>query len=360
MAAAIRQCLPGAEVLSFPLSDGGDGFSAVLRHHCAGKSIAVEVRDPLGRPVMAEYTVLQNEQVVIEVASACGLQHLKASELDPLNASSFGVGQLIAHALDNGYRRLILGLGGSATNDGGAGMLTALGYWLLDKQGNDILPGGQGLLALENILSSNSHPALSSAEILLASDVTNPLLGSNGASRVFGPQKGASADDVEQLELALSRFDEVASRVQGRSVAGCAGAGAAGGLGAALLGFTSARFTPGFDLVVSLTGFEEMLLRWRPALIITGEGRLDRQTLNGKLPMGVAKTAAKHALPVAVIAGQIELSASEVQRLGFVQNRSLSNSQERMQTVLAEAEPRLFAATQRIIEDFFQAAENPD
>ncbi len=349
---AISGIYPDAEVVQFPLSDGGDGFVDVIERHCPSERVTVMVSDPLVRKVNAEYLQLENGEAIIEVASACGLQHLDAGELNPLLASSYGVGELIAHALITGHRRITLGLGGTATNDAGAGMLSALGFRLLDPCGAEIPHGAEGLFQLDQIDSASVVASLKDAEILIASDVTNPLLGPTGASRTFGPQKGASEKTVELLEQALSRFDEVCERTVGLSAAHKPGAGAAGGIAASLMLYCGAQLKDGYKLVAGKTGFESLISSFKPDLIITGEGRFDKQSLKGKLPVGVLASGRRFNVPVALIAGQVALNQSEITSSGFIVCEALSTGQEDVSEAIKEAPQRLIKATQNVVSLF--------
>lgn len=355
MHAAIAQVLPDARLIDFPLSDGGEGFASSLANHCQGRTQAYLVEDPLGRPVEAELVTLQDGTAVVEVACASGLQRLSASELNPMRASSFGSGQLIAQALSNGSRRLLLGLGGSATNDGGAGLLAALGMRFLDSQGREIPRGAEGLPWLQAISLDQLLPGFRQCQIVVACDVDNPLLGEQGASRVFGPQKGASPAQLVQLEQALEHFNAVMQGATGRCVANTPGAGAAGGIAAALMAFTDAQFRPGFDIVSEQTGFEAVLRDSRPDLVITGEGRFDEQSMRGKLPCAVAKLAKKYHVPVALITGQSALSQAAIKQAGFNSAEILSETGEPIEQAMAMTEQRLAAAAQSLVKSFVKS-----
>lgn len=318
----IRAVVPDAEVIDMPMADGGEGTMENLVLATAGTRQPVVVQDPLGRAVTAAYGVLgDGETVVVEMASASGLPLLKKDERNPLAASSYGTGELIRHALDAGYRRFLVGLGGSATNDGGAGMLAALGVRFLGQDGNPLAPGGAALAELADIDDSQMDERLSEATFTIASDVTNPLCGSDGASAVFGPQKGATPEMVALLDRALDRYGSVVARAKGRDVRDVPGSGAAGGMGAALLAFMRAEMRPGIDLVMEAMQFEKHAAG--ADLIITGEGRLDTQTLSGKVIAGICSRAARHRIPVVALCGGMELGGEQCDALGLAAGFSI-------------------------------------
>jgi glycerate kinase len=293
-----------AEDQLYPVADGGEGTVDALVNQTGGQLVVEEALDPLGRPIKAAWGILgDGETAVVEVASACGLTLLRQGELDPARASSYGLGQQIRQALVRGVKKLIVGLGGSSTNDAGAGMLSALGLKLLDKNGLPLPPGGLALSELVSLDSSELIPTLSELSIVVASDVQNPLIGPCGATAIFGPQKGASPSMLSNLDQALSRFASVAGSHTGRQVADNPGAGAAGGLGAAFMLFTEAAFKPGVEVILSEGGFREKAQG--AALIITGEGRSDGQTVWGKAPVGVAALGRELGVPTVVLAGSL-------------------------------------------------------
>ena len=314
-----RRTASGDDVDLAPLSDGGPGFVDVLATALPdARRLAVEVEDPLARPVRAEL-LLHGTTAYVESAQACGLHLVAEEDRDPLRATTYGVGQLLAAALDAGARRVVVGLGGSATNDGGAGLLAALGLQRQDAAGQRLAPGG---LALRDVarLDGRLDPRLADVELVAASDVTSPLLGLYGASAVFGPQKGASREDVALLDGALTRWADVLEAHLGVQVRDRPGAGAAGGLGAALhaLGATQ---QPGIALVQEAVGFDERVAA--ADLVVTGEGRFDAQSLVGKVVSGVARAAGEHALPCVVLAGDVQLGRREAAAAGVDQAWSL-------------------------------------
>jgi len=303
MAAGAREAAPDAELEVVPMSDGGPGTVEAVVAASGGRTIATTVRGPLGRPVAAEWGITGEKTAVIEMAAAAGLLRLAAGERDPGAASTYGVGELVLAALDSGCRRLIVGQGGSATNDGGAGMAQALGVRFLDADGGELPPGGAALGGLARIDASGLDPRLAQCEVVAATDVMNPLCGLEGASLIYGPQKGASPEVARELDAALRRYGELVERDTGVPVLHVPGAGAAGGLGAGLLAFLGARIEPGVEVVAEVVRLRE---RVRGAsLVLTGEGRLDGQTGYGKTVAGVARIAAAEGVPVIVVAGTL-------------------------------------------------------
>lgn len=296
IAAGIRLAIPECEILSRPIADGGEGTAETIRAACAGDWIQADTVDPLGRPIRARYAWLAPDTAVLDMSEASGLWQLRPFERNPLHTSTFGTGKLMADAIGRGARTLILGLGGSATNDAGAGMAAALGFRFLDKDGQTLDPTPAGLAALGRI---EKGPAL--PRIIAACDVQSPLLGPTGASRLFGPQKGARPEEVAFLEQTLSHMADVVSRDLGVDFRSLPGAGAAGGLGFGLMSFAGAEIQSGFELVSGLIHLEEAIAS--SALVLTGEGRLDSQTLQGKGPGGVARLARRHGKPVIALVG---------------------------------------------------------
>lgn len=342
------------EAVCLPLADGGDGTLETLVEATGGSLHTVVVRDPLGRPVTAAWGRLggaQNDIAVIEMAQASGLRLLRPEEYDPLHASTWGTGELMQHALDAGCRRLLVGIGGSATNDGGAGMAQALGFRLLDREGKELPPGGSVLARLDRI-EIDSRRLPSGWEVIVACDVDNPLCGPEGAAAIYGPQKGATPAQVRELDTALAHYASILHRTFGRAVAEVPGAGAAGGLGAGLLAFCAARLQAGTEMVLEVTGFDALLANCD--LVLTGEGRIDGQTTRGKVVAGVARRAKKAGVPVVALAGSVEegaeaqlrpegltaafsmvpgpLSVEEAMREGY---RLLGNAAERTMRLLA-------------------------
>ncbi|HZO88221.1 MAG TPA: glycerate kinase [Chthonomonadaceae bacterium] len=299
------------EPLCLPLADGGDGTLETLVEATGGAIQRTSVRGPLGAPVEAAWGRLggaQGDTAVIEMAEASGLRLLRPEDYDPLHASTYGTGELMRAALEAGCRTLIVGIGGSATNDGGAGMAQALGARLLDAEGNDLPPGGAALRQLARIdLSGFRLPP--EAQVIVACDVDNPLVGPEGASAIYGPQKGATPEMVQELDAALAHYAEVLRAQLGVKVADIPGAGAAGGLGAGLLAFCQATLRPGTEMVLDVLQFDARLRECR--LAITGEGKLDAQTARGKVVAGVARRARAAGVPVVALAGSVGEGAEE-------------------------------------------------
>lgn len=305
-----------AEIVIKPLADGGEGTVKALAEGLNGTMCRVVVPDPLGRPVRAEYAILPNTgTAVMEMAAAAGLTLLKEEERDPLRTSTRGVGELIRDAIGKGIRRFLIGIGGSATNDGGMGMLTALGYSFLDANGHQIEDGAAGLSSLVSISDVDVLPELKECRFQIACDVTNPLCGELGCSSVYGPQKGAYRKDIERMDRWLSNYASIVKQKYPKSDADAPGAGAAGGLGFAFQSFMDAVLNSGIALVMKETGIEEDI---RMAdVVITGEGRLDAQTAMGKAPVGLARLAKRYEKPVIAFAGSVTPEASACNRAGI-------------------------------------------
>ncbi|WP_031406478.1 glycerate kinase [Geobacillus vulcani] len=299
-----REVFPDAEYIKVPMADGGEGTVRSLVDATGGCIVETEVTGPLGEPVRAFFGLLgDGKTAVIEMAAASGLHLVPRDRRNPLVTTTRGTGELILAALDAGATHLIIGIGGSATNDGGAGMVQALGGRLLDRDGRDIGPGGGALADLHAIDLSGLDPRLASVRIDVACDVDNPLTGTNGASAIFGPQKGATPDMIAVLDRNLAHYADVIRRELGKQVGDIPGAGAAGGLGAGLLAFLPVKLKRGVEIVIETVQLAE---RVKDAdLVITGEGRIDEQTVFGKTPIGVAKTAKQFGVPVIGIAGSL-------------------------------------------------------
>ena len=302
IAEGVRSTAPDADVEMVPMADGGPGTVRAIVSVAGGETRSCRVRGPLGRPVEAVWACLPDGTAIVEMAAASGLSLLAEDEFDARRTTTHGVGELVGEALGAGARRLIIGLGGSATNDGGAGMAAALGARLLDAGGGEIPPGGVALAGLDRIDASGLDPRLAGANVIGASDVTNPLVGPEGASHVYGPQKGASAA-VRELDAALENYARVIERDLGVAVRDVPGAGAAGGLGAGIIAFLGAQIRPGVDVVAEVVRLRERLAA--ADLVITGEGRLDGQTRYGKTVAGVARLASAAGVPVIVVPGAL-------------------------------------------------------
>ncbi|WP_454325449.1 glycerate kinase [Streptomyces ambofaciens] len=350
--AGLRRVVPDVLVEALPVADGGDGTVAAAV--AAGfERREVRVAGPLGDEVTAAYA-LREDTAVVEMAEASGLQRLPEGVLAPLTASTYGSGELLRAALDAGARTIVFGVGGSATTDGGAGMLAALGARFLDGDGEPVAPGGGGLAGLASADLSGLDPRLSDVELVLASDVDNPLTGPKGAPAVYGPQKGASPDDVTALDAALAHFAKVLEQTEGvgaraAEYAASPGAGAAGGIGfgAMLLG---ARFRPGIEVMLDVLGFAPALDR--ADLVITGEGSLDEQTLHGKAPAGVAAAARAAGKEVVAVCGRLALPAETLGRAGIRRAYPLTDVEPDIAKCIAEAGPILERVAQNIARDF--------
>jgi glycerate 2-kinase len=352
VAAGIREVVPDVEAIEVPVADGGDGtLDAALS---AGFTrVPVRVAGPTGEPVDTAYAV-RDEVAVVELADACGLNRLPGGQLAALTASSSGLGRLVRAALDAGCRRIVLGIGGSASTDGGAGMLAELGVRLLEADGAPLPPGGGALQRLDRVDLSGLHPAVGSTEMLLASDVDNPLLGTTGAAEVYGPQKGASPADVQVLERGLSQLVTVLAEElpNVKDAASAPGAGAAGGVGFAALALLGAQPRPGIDLLLELIDFQARL----PGadLVVTGEGSLDVQTLHGKAPAGVAAAARAARVPVVAVAGRSLLRTDELAGAGIAAAYPLSEIEPDPVRSMADAGPLLQQMGQRIAQDWLE------
>jgi glycerate kinase len=304
IASGLAEVWPHAELIKCPMADGGEGTIEALLAACNGELMSASVSGPLGAPVTAHWGWLADSRTaIIEMAMASGLQLLTLAQRDACVTSTEGTGQLISAALDAGSRRVILAIGGSATNDGGSGMLTALGARFLDADDQPLAPGGLALAELARIDLSGFDPRLSDVCIEIAADVDNPLCGPNGASSIFGPQKGASPEQVMALDAALGCFADQTAQVLGEDLRNSPGSGAAGGMGFAAKAYLKASFRAGVEVVADLTGLEQALIG--ADLVITGEGRFDAQTLRGKTPLGVARVAQRRQVPVIVLAGTL-------------------------------------------------------
>ena len=302
MAAGVRRALPDAALDRAPMADGGPGTVAAVVTAAGGDLRQARCRDPLGRPIDAAFGLIDGgATAVIEMAAAAGLVLLRPEERDPLRAGTEGVGDLVRAALDAGATSLIIGLGGSATNDGGAGMARALGARLLDREGQELPAGGASLTDLARVDVSALDRRLRTTTLIGATDVRNPLCGPEGASAVYGPQKGATAEQVAHLDAALAHYAAVLSRDLGVDVAETPGAGAAGGLGAGLLAFLGATLRSGFELVANVTGLDERIAAAH--LVLTGEGRLDGQSVFGKTTVGVGRIARRRGVPAVALCG---------------------------------------------------------
>ncbi|HDY7972328.1 TPA: glycerate kinase [Vibrio vulnificus] len=331
-----KQVLPDAHYVKLPMADGGEGTVQSMVDATGGTIIEHTVTGPLGQRVDGFFGLLgEGKTAVIEMAAASGLHLVSPDQRNPLITTTFGTGELIKAALDHGVEHIIVGIGGSATNDGGIGMAQALGIKLLDAQGNALGYGGGELAKLATIDCSQLDPRLAQVRLEVACDVDNPLCGTKGASAVFGPQKGATPEMVAILDENLAHYASIIKQQLGVDVRGMAGAGAAGGMGAALLGLLNAELRPGIEIVMDAVRLDEIVAD--ADLVITGEGRIDSQTIHGKTPIGVARTAKKHGLPVIGIAGCLSADCGVVHEHGLDAVFAVVNRSVDLPTALAEA-----------------------
>lgn len=337
----LSSCVPGCEVVGLPLADGGEGTAAALVGGTGGELRRVTVTGPMGAPVDARYGVLgDGRTAVVEMAQASGLPLVPVAERDPLRATSYGTGQLIAEALDGGAQQIILALGGSATNDGGIGALQALGFRFLDGEGRPVPPNGAGLARIEAVDAGQVHGRLRDARLTIASDVTNPLLGERGATATYGPQKGADRDLQQQLEQALAHFAVVTAAATGSDCHDQPGAGAAGGMGFGFLSYAGATLRSGFEVVAETYRLTERLAQERWDLLITGEGQVDSQSLQGKLVGQVAALGQRAGVPVVVVAGSVSGDLDPLYRGGVTSVSSIVEGPVALEQAMADA-PRL-------------------
>ncbi|WP_025196446.1 glycerate kinase family protein [Streptococcus agalactiae] len=301
---SINEVIPGADVEVHPLADGGEGTVEALTLGMGGTIETIPVKGPIGEKVHASYGIISQRQLaIIEMAAAAGITLIATEERNPLHTTTYGVGEMIKDAISKGCRHFIIGIGGSATNDGGAGMLQALGYALLDKDNQEISLGAQALADLKSISTDKVIEELKECDFKIACDVTNPLCGAQGCSSIFGPQKGADEDMITKMDTWLSNYATLATSVSEKADATIEGTGAAGGLGFAFLAFTNATLEPGIDIILSEINIGKAISE--ADLVVTGEGRLDGQTVMGKAPIGVAKLAKKYGKKVVAFSGTV-------------------------------------------------------
>ncbi|WP_223471886.1 MULTISPECIES: glycerate kinase [unclassified Pseudomonas] len=354
IAQGLAEVWPDAQLIKCPMADGGEGTVESVLAACNGEWRHTRVRGPLGVAVEARWGWLaESRTAIIEMAEASGLQLVPPGQRDACSSSTYGTGELIRAALDEGAGRVILAIGGSATNDAGAGAMQALGVVLLDDQGRPLPPGGLALANLARIDLSDLDPRLARVSFEIAADVDNPLCGPHGASVVFGPQKGASASQVQALDRALGHFAEHCARALKKDVHDEPGSGAAGGLGFAAKAFLGAQFRTGVDVVAQLTGLAEAVNG--ADLVITGEGRFDAQTLRGKTPFGVARIARQHGVPVVVIAGTLGEGYQALYEHGIDAAFALASGPMTLQQACTDA-PRLLSERARDIARLWRVA----
>lgn len=333
---------PQATVKTFPLADGGDGFAQIIHHYFATEPVLAETLDPLGRPINATYQYSTvNHTAFIEMASASGLALLKNEERDPMKASTYGTGLLILDAIKKGAKKIILGIGGSATNDGGIGMAAALGYTFLNQEGQVIAPCGEVLNFVSNIKTPENN-IIDGIEFTVACDVKNPLYGPVGAAFVYSPQKGASPSQVTELDNGLRNLDKVFQQFFGQSIAQVSGAGAAGGMGGGCMVFLGARLIPGIDYVIESIGLEKEIAEAN--YIITGEGGFDVQSLQGKVVGHIADLARKYHKKIHVICGENLIDNADYAALGVAKVSSLVDFAETKEDAIAMPEKYISVA----------------
>jgi glycerate 2-kinase len=348
LAAGMVDVLPHLETITLPVADGGDGTVAAALSAGFDK-IIVNAVGPTGEPVQAPYA-LHGDRAVVELAAVVGLSMLPSGRLDPLASHTYGLGLVIADAIRLGATTIVLGLGGSASTDGGAAMVQALGARLLDSRGRDLSPGGGRLAGLARLNLEPLRAALGGVTIIVASDVDNPLLGPNGAAAVFGPQKGAGPEELERLEQGLQHWSTIVSEATGRDDAVRAGAGAAGGTGFAALALLNAEIRPGIELILDLIDFDRRVIG--ADLVVTGEGSLDEQSLAGKAPVGVARAAAGAGVRVVAVAGRLQLSAAQLREAGIAAAYPLTDLEPDLNRCIANASPLLRRMGAQIAKDW--------
>ncbi|HVD80021.1 MAG TPA: glycerate kinase [Propionibacteriaceae bacterium] len=346
VAAGLVDVLPQLETIMLPVADGGDGTVAAALS--AGfDEIIVDAVGPTGEPVRAPYA-LHADRAVVELAAVVGLTGLPEGRFDSLGSSTYGLGLVIADAIRRGAATIVLGLGGSASTDGGSGMVQALGARLLDADGNDLPPGGGNLTRLARLDLSPLRDTLGDTTVIVASDVDNPLLGPNGAAAVFGPQKGADPDEVQRLEQSLRQWSQLVSEATGRNDAERAGAGAAGGAGFAALALLNAEIRPGIELILDLIDFDRRVVG--ADLVVTGEGSLDQQSLAGKAPIGVARAAA--GVRVVAVAGRLQLSPQALREAGISAAYALTDLEPDLDRCIAHASSLLHRVGAQIAKEW--------
>jgi glycerate 2-kinase len=348
----IHKAFPEAETVCMPIGDGGEGTLETLVAATGGKTNTIQVTGPLGDLVQADYGVLGDDKTcVIEMATASGLALVPPGQLDPLKATTYGTGELIRQALDDGYTSFILAIGGSATNDGGAGMLQALGLKIFDEQGNEIGYGGGELGKVHTVDASEFDTRISASSFLIASDVENPLIGPDGASHVFGPQKGATPELVHILDANLAHWADAVEKATGVRLHDSKGAGAAGGIGGAFQAFFPSEMKRGIDVVIEHTGLQKALEGAQ--LVFTGEGQVDFQTASGKTPMGVAQAAQKQGIPSIILAGSVGRGIDVLYQYGIVSVNSIITRPMTLEEAMENAAELLEFSAEQTVRSYF-------
>lgn len=344
----IRNVCQTCKIVKVPLADGGEGTAELLTHYFNAKMFEVAVTGPLGEKVVTTYSITSSGIAIFDVASVIGLHLVPKEKRNPLQTTSYGVGELIIDALNHGAKQFIIGLGGSSTNDGGIGMAQALGVKVTDQNGLDVASGGEGLAQVVQISTSSIDPRLQHCTFTIASDVTNPLLGKRGATYVYGSQKGATKKMLTQLEQGMENYADVLYRDLKISVAEIEGAGAAGGLGAAFHLFSRVEIRRGIDYIMELTKLEKEIAQ--ADIVLTGEGKIDNQTLHGKVPFGVAQIAKKQGVPVIAIVGANEVTSEKIYEAGIRAIFPIVNKPMSFNEALQNAE----SLTERTAENVFR------
>ncbi|WP_139957171.1 glycerate kinase [Flavicella sediminum] len=340
----IQKVFPKASIVKLPLADGGDGTIDALLYSLKGEKISVTVNNPVFKPVSATYLyVAATQTAIIEMAEASGLKLVKGTDVNCMHSSSKGTGELIMDALKKGAKNIILGIGGSATNDAGIGMATALGYRFLDKNGQELLPIGKNLQFIDKIDATQTSPLLNNINVQVACDVTNPLYGKNGAAFVYAKQKGASSEEIQLLDNGLALFSNILQKHFNIYCQEIPGAGAAGGLGAGAITFLKGELTSGIELIKNITQFDTIIHKadW----IVTGEGQLDEQTLSGKTIQGVLTSASRQNIPVAAFCGSVALSISTQEQLGLRYVCSITKGITNLETAMKQSYQNLVFST---------------
>ncbi|WP_350292942.1 glycerate kinase [uncultured Croceitalea sp.] len=339
----LRMIFNDLEIVKIPLADGGDGTIEVVKKYLNADSVVVSVSDPLYRPIRSAYLLSSNKKTAfIEMSEASGYKLLQKSELNCMYTTSIGTGELIADALDKGVEEIILGIGGSATNDGGMGVASALGYEFLDKNEDVLNPVGESLVRVKKINKNNIHARLAKVKFSVACDVANPFYGKDGAAYVYGPQKGANPKEVASLDIGLKNFANIIKSELGFDVQNLNGSGAAGGLGGGAAAFLNATLKSGIDLIKEISNFDNTITNadW----IITGEGRLDTQTLSGKTIAGVLASAERKGIPVAALCGSVLLTKEEQDKTGLKYVSAVSKDTESLEIAMKNSYENLVHA----------------
>lgn len=337
---------PECEIVGIPMADGGEGTIEAIISSRNGEYKYMKVKNTLGEDINSMYGIFDKDSVIIEMASASGLTLIPKEKRNPLYTTTYGTGQLIKNALDEGYRKIYIAIGGSGTNDGGIGAMSALGVKFLDKSGKEVKPIGESLIHIDDIDISNVHPMISKAEFTVICDVNNPLLGPNGATYVYGPQKGADEKILEQLEEGMKNYAKVIEKIFNVNIVDEPGAGAAGGLGAALLLFTSAKLKRGINTVLELINFEEHLNN--VDLVVTGEGELDWQSTFGKVISGIGTLCKEKGIPAVAIVGGMGKEAQKIYQYGIESIMPTINCVMKLEDAMNKADELLLDAANRM------------